>query len=84
MFINMFINKKVSYKRRKDIEPLNGHILIIDIMQSPIIRLITLYRSFRPPDNVSPIDFFKSQLGVIENNCIPNTIILGDITIRLA
>ena len=42
------------------------------------LRIITIYRSFRPPDGRSPTDFFKDQLAVMYQNCTRNTIILGD------
>ena len=42
------------------------------------LRIITIYRSFRPPDGRSPMDFFKDQLAAMQQNCTKNTIILGD------
>ena len=42
------------------------------------MRLITLYRSFRPPDGESPQEFFKKQIIIVNRNTIANTILLGD------
>ena len=76
--VGIFINKNVKYKRRDDLEPVNRHLIIIDLMLNTPLRIITIYWSFRPPDGRSPTDFFKDQLTVMYQNCTRNTIILGD------
>ena len=53
------------------------HIVIIDIMLNVQIRVISLYRSFRP-DQMSPNDFFKGQLAVLKNAIVKNCFIMGD------
>ena len=42
------------------------------------IRLICIYRSFRPQDSTTPSSFFDSQLGVLKNAITSNTYLLGD------
>ena len=53
------------------------HIVIIDVMLDVQIRVISLYRSFRP-ELVSPNEFFKGQLDVLGNSITNNCLIMGD------
>ena len=68
----------VNYVRRKDLESPNHHIVIVDITTSKKFRVINLYRSFRPQGNLSPDEFFKSQLGVLQKALCSYCLILGD------
>ena len=76
--IGVYINRHLKYNRRKDLEETDCHIIIIDIISTTNVRLISLYRSFRPPNGMSPAALFEKQLNIVERNCLPNTIVLGD------
>ena len=74
----MYINNQVNYKRRKDLEKIKGHLIIIDIKLEIELRVITIYRSFRPPDNLSQSAFFTKQLNIVKDSNVPNMVVLGD------
>ena len=76
--VGIYINNKLSYQRREDLEEEDFHIVIIDLILDIKVRILTLYRSFRPPNSLSPSVFFKKQLDIIERNIVPNMIVLGD------
>ena len=76
--VGVFIRNSLNYRRRIDLEKKNCHLIIIDLFGNKLVRLITLYRSFRPPNSESPSAFFQKQLEIIKNNIIPNTVLLGD------
>ena len=61
----IYIKKTIKYQRRNDLEKENCHVVIIDIVAADILRLICVYRSFRPQDLMSPIILFEKQLGII-------------------
>ena len=56
----------------------NYHLVIVDLLCNPIIRIICLYRSFRPPGMLSPELFFSNQLAVIKNSLSNDCLIMGD------
>ena len=76
--VGLFINRKISYIRRADLEESDSHLIIVDLNLKFKFRVISLYRSFRPPGRLSPIEFFKKQITIIEKNITPRTIVLGD------
>ena len=76
--VGIYINRQLQYERREDLEEIDKHVIIIDLLLLSKVRIISLYRSFRPPNGISPSSFFESQLNIIEKNCIANTIVLGD------
>ena len=82
--VGIYINTRIKYMRRLDLEERNTHLIIIDLMLESKIRIISLYRSFRPPGGVSPGTFFKKQLDIVERNIVPNTFILGDFNLDAA
>ena len=57
-----YIKTSVQYKRRNDLEKPNLHLIILDIQPSPQVRIITLYRTFRPQVARSPREHFQNQL----------------------
>ena len=73
----IYIHKDLKYKKRFDLECDNMHIVIIDIVAVKPIRVINVYRSFRPLDR-TPIRFFEEQINVIKNALCKNCYILGD------
>ena len=46
------------------------------------IRIINLYRSFRPPNNMSPDAFFIEQLEILKNAMFDNCYVLGDFNFK--
>ena len=76
--VGVYINKNIKYRRRDDLEETNTHVIIIDLLLSHTIRLISLYRSFRPPDGMSASQFFNKQLTLIEKSSTRNMFVLGD------
>ena len=74
----IYLHSGVNYVRRKDLESPNHHIVIVDITTSKKFCVINLYRSFHPQGNLSPDEFFKSQLGVLQKALCSNCLILGD------
>ena len=64
--VGFYIHKNVSYVRRFDLEKENLHIVIIDVKSDLTLRLITLYRSFRPQGVISPEAFFNAQLILLK------------------
>jgi hypothetical protein len=76
--VGLFIDRALNYRRRSDLEKENCHLVIVDIMLVKVVRVITIYRSFSPLNNLTPFDFFMKQLIIIKDNIVPNTILLGD------
>ena len=56
----------------------NTHLLIIDIKVDVPIRIINVYRSFRPQGLMSADTLFKAQLELIRGAVAPNCFIMGD------
>ena len=76
--VGIYVNKHLKYTRREDLEEPNTHVIIIDFEFNCKVRVISLYRSFRPPNGLSPSALFEKQLDIVERNCISNTFVLGD------
>ena len=76
-----YIKTSVQYKRRNDLEKPNLHLIILDIQASSQVRIITLYRTFRPQDASSPRENFKKQLHLINEATTNNTVLLGDMNL---
>jgi len=79
--IATYIKTSVQYKRRNDLEKPNLHLIILDIQANPPMRVITLYRTFRPQDASSPREHFKNQLNLINEATTNNTVLLGDMNL---
>ena len=60
-----------------DLEKPNCHVVIIDIRQDVSLRIINVYRSFRP-HGMSPLKLFETQLNIMQNAITSNCFILGD------
>jgi exonuclease III len=76
-----YIKTSVQYKRRNDLEKPNLHLIILDIQANPQLRIITLYRTFRPQDASSPREHFQNQLHLINEATTNNTVLLGDMNL---
>ena len=62
-----YIKNNIKFKRRNDLEGINSNLVIIGIKDTKVpVRLINIYRSFNPQNNVSPREKFKYQLQLIK------------------
>jgi hypothetical protein len=73
----------MKYVRRSELEEVDCHIVILDISSKPDLRIINLYRSFNPPNNMSARDFFNIQLQTVKRAITNNTVIIGDFNLDL-
>ena len=63
----IYLKKELKYTRRTDLEKENFHVVIIDVFLNVKIRIINIYRSFRPPNGMTPDVFFAEQLRILKN-----------------
>ena len=77
------LNRNIEYTRRLDLENENLHIVIIDVKCAVSIRIISLYRSFRPQDGIMPEAFFKAQIEVLKRALTKNCFIMGDFNLDI-
>ena len=76
---DIYISNSVQYKRMQSLEGLDSHILIINLVgQGALKRIVNVYRSFNPQNNVNARMKFKYQLELIKNAMIDGCVILGD------
>ena len=76
--VGFYIRNDINYTRRNDLETEGYHVIIIDIHSDDNLRLINLYRPFRPPGLISPNDFFKVQLNIVKSALKNDCIVMGD------
>ena len=78
----IYLNNSISYTRRKELEGINNHIIVVDLDLKEKYRLINIYRTFAPQGGVSPSDKFDVQINLISSAVVdsPNRIplIVGD------
>ena len=74
----IYIRSDVKYIRRNDLENGDRHLVIIDVLSHKPIRIINVYRSFRPQGGISPEAFFLAQLDVIKKALTKNCFVMGD------
>ena len=74
----IYLHETVSYIRRIDLEKEDHHIVIVDVKLKFTVRVISLYRSFRPGGGMSPEMLFRSQLDVMRGAMTNNCLIMGD------
>ena len=51
--VGVYIKSQIKYVRRVDLEGSNSNLIIIDIIDKETLRIINIYRSFKPPNGVS-------------------------------
>ena len=73
----IYISKGINYTRRYDLEKKGHHIVIIDVCVETKIRIINVYRSFRPY-GMSPAKLFENQLKIIKKSLTCNSVVMGD------
>ena len=76
--IGTYVSNAVKYVRRLDLEIEDCHVMIFDVLSKPNLRLINIYRSFNPPNNTNPREFFNKQINLIRQVITNNTMIVGD------
>ena len=57
----VYINRNVKYERRQDLEAKDLHVVIIDVLSDVKMRIIGIYRTFRPPSGLAPDQFFINK-----------------------
>jgi hypothetical protein len=67
-----YVKSGIKYKRRADLEGVNNNLIIIHIVQQKPIRLINIYRSHNPQDNINQRTKFHLQLKVITDSIVQN------------
>ena len=68
----------MKYVRRRDLEKINCHVVVVGIIAAITFRLICVFRSFRPQDNISPKFLFETQLGLFREALTSNCYVMGD------
>ena len=74
------MKQDLNYTRRFDLEKENFHVVILDVNLNVKIRIINVYRSFRPPGGMTPDMFFVEQLRIMKNALCSNCYIMGNFT----
>ena len=75
----IYISNEVKYRRMLNLEGINSHIVIIDTEGiKNVKRIINVYRSFNPQNNVNAREKFIYQLGLIKNAMCTQCLVIGD------
>ena len=76
--VGVYASKSVEYTRMSHLEGVDSHIVIIDISNCAIKRIINVYRSFNPQNNVNERTKLKYQLELIRNAMTEQCIVIGE------
>ena len=76
--VAIYVADGLKYTRKLNLEGKNSNMIVIDVEMKKSLRIINVYRSFNPQNNVNPRTKFNYQLDLIKNALTPNTILLGD------
>ena len=60
--VGVYINSALKYVRKYDLEGNGAHLVIFDVtdtLQKKNLRVKNLYRSFNPPNQANPRDFYS-------------------------
>ena len=74
----IYLQNDLNYVRRDDLEKEDFHIVIVDVFTNVKIRIINVYRSFRPPNRMTPDAFFVEQIKILSNALCNNCFVMGD------
>ena len=80
----IYVSNKIMYVRRHELEVQGIHAIILDLKDSKQTRIINIYRSFNPANNVSQREYFDSMISLINANINANTILVGDFNLDFA
>ena len=61
----IYVNSRIKYNRKKDLEGVNSHLVILDLKSPVNRRNINIYRCFSPQFNVAQRDKFAQQLQLL-------------------
>ena len=75
--VGMYINSKLSFRRRFELEGNDSSVVIIDLFDERKTRIINIYRNFNPV-GMSARNKFIQQLKIIKLAFTKNTVLLGD------
>ena len=81
--VGFYISKSLNYQRKFELEGTDSNLIIIDVEGTVNTRIINVYRSFAPQNNISQREKFKYQLSLIKaavdtSDCI----LLGDFNLN--
>ena len=62
-------------------EGTNSHLVVLDLYGRPELRIIAIYRTFRPQENITARVKFELQLNLIKACVTKNFVVLGDFNI---
>ena len=74
----IYLKNDLKYVRRSDLEKEDFHTVIVDVFVNVKIRIINVYRSFRPPNNMTPLAFFAEQIKILNKAVCNNCFVMGD------
>ena len=80
--VGTYIRKGVPYTRKFELEKPDHHVVVIDINAGVNLRIINLYRSFRPQGGISPQSLFSAQLEIVKNALVKNCLVMGDFNLN--
>ena len=66
---------EISKRLDSNFEGTNSNIMIVDLLNKKQTRLINIYRSFRPQENLTPREKFAHQLEIVRLAMTRETII---------
>ena len=76
--VAMFISTEVKYIRRVDLEGDDSNLMVIDLVGDNKFKIINVYISFSPQNNIPKRTKFLYQLELISKAMSNGTILLGD------
>ena len=77
------LSLSIAYLQLYQLEGVDSHLFIIDIEGSSAIkRIIKVYRSFNPQNNINARLKFKYQLELIKNAMTDKCVVIGDFNLN--
>ena len=64
--VAILLNSTLKYTRKFELEGINSNLMVIDVDDGTKLRIINIYRSFTPQENVGQREKFKYQLNLIK------------------
>ena len=65
--VAILIRENIQYERLYTLEDLNSGVVMINIFGKTEYRIINIYRSFNPPNNLTPKQFFEKLMNLIRS-----------------
>jgi exonuclease III len=51
--VAIYMRNRLNYRRRAELEGTNCHLVIVDLLGRTELRVVTVYRTFKPPENIT-------------------------------